>query len=132
MPDNSYQSKIYLRQGGDRLVEKDGAYGLTSVNAAVTAAGNSLATAKALTAESNVVAGADNTTGVSLPAAEIGMVIFIKNTVADKVLKVYGAASGVGINAITAGSAISMAASTGCWFFAVSATQWYTLPLLPS
>lgn len=132
MPDNTYEPKIYLTPNGNRQVFKDGAYRLRSVNAAVTAAGADLAGATALTAEINVVTNANDALGVKLPVAEVGMVIIVKTTYAGKNLIVYPATSGAQINALGAGNAIAMDDVTCCAFVAVSATLWYTLPLLPS
>lgn len=82
---------------------------------------------------SALVTGADATKGAKLPAPVAGMIVFVKNDdAANAILKVYPG-TGAAINALTATTgAISMAAKTSAVFFAVSATQWYTIPLLPS
>ena len=99
---------------------------------AVTAAGNSYANGGALSAGFNVVTSLDSTKGVSLPATPTaGTVVIVKANTAAQTCPVYpdGAAS---INAIGAHAAITLSALTSCMFIASSATQWYTVPLLPS
>lgn len=98
--------------------------------AAVAAAGSAQGDAGALTGEINVVSAADATKGVILPTAVAGMVIYVKNNV-NAVLKVYPATGGA-INAIAANGALSQAALTNAIYIATSATQWFSLPLLPS
>ena len=75
---------------------------------------------------------ADGTVGVLLPVASTGAIIHLKNDdVANAVLKVYAQVNST-INAISANSALSMAAKTSAVFCARSATAWFTIPLLPS
>lgn len=102
------------------------------VNTAVAAAGTNLATAAQLYPGITVVTGADGTVGVKLPATPVaGTVIIIKGTT-SAVLKVYPDAAAT-INAIGSNGAISLASGViPAIFIATSATQWYTLPLLPS
>ncbi|HOJ76443.1 MAG TPA: hypothetical protein PLQ89_21690 [Phycisphaerae bacterium] len=99
--------------------------------ASVAAAGADQAGAAALTADINVVTAADDAKGVKLPVAVPGMRIVIKNTVANKILKIYPATGGA-INALAANASLNIAAATSCMLVATSATQWYSLPLLPS
>lgn len=76
--------------------------------------------------------GADATKGVVLPAPVAGQIVVVKNRDSDNaILKVYPATGGT-INALAANGALSMAAKTSAVFVAFSATQWYTVPLLPS
>jgi len=101
----------------------------------VAAAGSDNTNAVAITANGpiNVVAvtGADATKGAILPAGVAGSLFFVKNT-ASQILKVYPP-SGAQINALTATTgAISMASVTSAVFMFTSATQVYTIPLLPS
>jgi len=99
--------------------------------ATLAATGTNLATAAQLVAGFTSVTAADGTVGVKLPATPAaGTVVIVKN-VAAAVLKVYPDAAAT-INAIAANGAISMAASVPAVFIADSATQWYTIPLLPS
>lgn len=102
---------------------------------AVAAAGSTNANGTAVPASApiaivNATAG-DGTTGIVLPVPPAGQIFIVKNN-AGLVLKVYPG-TGVAINALTATTgSISMAANTTAIFFATSATQWFTLPLLPS
>lgn len=83
-----------------------------------------------------LVTGADATVGVRLPPAQFGRMILIKNRDSENaVLKVYPFESTSQINAITAGSSLSMAAKTSALFFCMDnggTPTWYTLSLLPS
>lgn len=79
------------------------------------------------------VTGADGAKGIKLPPASAGQMIIIKNDdAANSILKVYPASADDAINAITAGSSISMAAKTCAVFAAIDQTTWFTSPLLPS
>lgn len=98
--------------------------------AAVVATGSTQADATSLAEGLNAVTAADATKGVKLPTAKIGMQVIVKN-VDNAVLKVYPATGGT-INVLAGDAAISMAARTPAIFVATSATQWYTIPLLPS
>jgi predicted RecA/RadA family phage recombinase len=99
--------------------------------ATVGAAGNSAATANALSVGMNVVTGADSTKGVVLPASVAGKIVIVKNAQAGQTLPVYPPTLSA-INAVTANSALTMAAVTSAMFVCTSSTQWYTVPLLPS
>lgn len=97
----------------------------------VAATGSTNADAAALGYGFNLVTAADATKGVILPNAAIGTMIYVKNSSASA-LKVYPDASAA-INALTATTgAYSMAAQTTSIFYAYSANQWYSLPLVAS
>lgn len=96
----------------------------------VAAAGNAQGDATAMSADFVLVTGADGTKGVILPAPVAGRTLMLKNNT-NAVLKVYPATGGA-INAIAANGAMSLAALVGAVFVASSATQWWTIPLLPS
>lgn len=96
----------------------------------VAAAGSTQANAAQLVLGFNLVTAADGTKGVLLPAAAAGCEVRIKNNT-NAVLKVWPA-TGDAINAIGAGSSMSIAAFTCPTFTAYDATTWYTNPLLPS
>jgi predicted RecA/RadA family phage recombinase len=102
------------------------------VTATVAAAGSAQGDAGAIPAGATFVlaTGADATKGVILPALAAGQMCVVKN-VDNAVLKVYPASGGT-INVLSANAAISMAARTIATFIGASATQVYTLPLLPS
>lgn len=95
------------------------------------ATGTNLATAAQLVAGFVTVSGGDGTVGVKLPATPAtGTWVVVKNNSAA-VLKVWPDAAAT-INAIGSNANIAMAANTPAIFFADSATQWWTIPLLPS
>lgn len=98
--------------------------------ATVAAAGADQAGAAALVAGISVVTGPDDNKGVRLPVTTGGDIVIIKlGDGAD--LKIYPA-TGAAINAETANAAITVADDLPVFLFSVSATQWYTLPLVPS
>jgi len=127
---NKDRTVTYLAADTSNSVLRTGVPKVGSV-AAPAAAGSDQAGATAMTAENNFVTAADDAKGVKLPTAVAGMQILVKNTVANKILKVYPASGGT-INALSPDAAISMAAGTSAIFAASSATQWYTCPLVPS
>lgn len=99
--------------------------------AAVAAAGSAQGDAAALIEGINVVSAADGTKGVILPTAVAGMIVIVKGTAAA-VLKIYPA-TGAAINAVSANGAMSLASGAiPAILVATSATQWYTIPLVPS
>lgn len=114
-------------------------YAITDLNAttnlmavsAVTAAGSVIGDAAQLSQGLNVVTGANGTLGVILPVAVPGMVVMVKG-VTSGVLKVWPK-TGAQINAVGTSTAMSLASGLiPAIFVASSATQWYTIPLLPS
>jgi len=108
--------------------------GLTFPVAAVAAAGSSNTDAAAISAYGVVHAtGADGTKGVKLPAAAAGKIVIIKNSdAANAILKVYPD-TGDKINSGTATTgSLDMAAKTSTVLVAIDATDWFSVPLLPS
>lgn len=106
--------------------------GFRPVCATVAALGTNQATAAPVAVGFTLVTAADGTVGVILPSPSAGDICIIKNIdVANAILKVYPPTSGT-INALSANSAISLAAKVSAMFVAYNATTWYTLPLLPS
>lgn len=104
-------------------------FGVTS--GTVAAAGSTNADATPITTPGVLVTAGDATKGAILPALAAGKMVFVKNG-ANAVLKIYPPA-GAAINALTATTgAISLAANTSAIFWFYSATQVYTIPLLPS
>lgn len=105
---------------------------IMQVNPDVAAAGSVLADAAQLLPGFTVVTGANGTLGVKLPATPTaGTIVVIKGTTAG-VLKVWPDAAAT-INAIGSNGAISLASGViPAIFIAKSATQWYTIPLVPS
>jgi predicted RecA/RadA family phage recombinase len=79
-----------------------------------------------------LVTGANATAGVILPASLGGTIYEIKNAdAANAILNVYPPTNAA-INALAANAAIAMAAKTSARFVFYSATQIYTIPLVPS
>jgi hypothetical protein len=97
----------------------------------VAATGSTVADAAAVPSADFVsVTAGDGTKGVILLARSAGASVRVKNAAAA-VLKVYPP-TGAAINGLAANGAISLAANTIAEFIFDSATQLYTLPLLPS
>lgn len=98
--------------------------------ATVAAAGSTQSNAAALSLGFNYVTGADDVKGVKLPAAVAGSIVIIKvGPGAD--LKVYPN-TGDKINDGTADAAFTVVDDVCFVLIAKDATDWYTLPLLPS
>ena len=98
--------------------------------ATVAATGADQAGAAAITTGFTLVTGADDAKGVRLPTAVAGLVCIIKvGPGAD--LKVYPA-TGDDINKTGANTAITVVDDVCFALVAYDATDWYTLPLLPS
>lgn len=104
--------------------------GRGAVNADVAATGSVQGDAAAVAEGFTVVTGADATKGVILPTAVPGATVELKNGAAA-VLKVWPA-TGAAINAGSANASFSVPASTPVILKAKTATQWYSIPLLPS
>lgn len=100
-------------------------------NGAIAGAGTVQGDAAALGEGINVGTGANGTVGWRLPTAVAGAIVIFKGTTAG-VAKIYPATGGA-INALAADAAISLASGAiPAIFVAISATQWYTIPLVPS
>jgi predicted RecA/RadA family phage recombinase len=108
-----------------------GAIGWGSMPSALVAASGAASGASPVAIGFSKVTGADATKAVTLPTAVAGAVCVIKNSVAA-VLNVFPA-TGDKINGGTATTGqLAMAASTIAMFVAYDATDWYSVPLLPS
>jgi hypothetical protein len=108
-------SKVVSRDAGKRIPFE------TAVPAG---AGNTTANATVLTADVNLVTGADGTVGVRLPASVLGMRIEVVNTVTSALLKVYPSTGGQ-INAAGADVAFELAASRTGTFVCTAADVWH-------
>ena len=95
---------------------------VTQPVAAVTAAGTNLATAAALSAGVNVVAGADGTKGVALPAALAGATITIYSSVATNGLVVYSQTA----ETVNGGASVTMEGQTFLQAIATADGAWIT------
>lgn len=101
-------------------------------SATVAAAGSTQTDAASVTEGFTLVTAADDTKGVKLPAAAAGLICIVKSSVAAKILKIWPA-SGDKINDGSADASFSLASGkTVAMLVAYDATDWYTLPLLPS
>ncbi len=101
------------------------------INTAVAAAGSAQTDATPVMPGFTEVSGANGTKGVILASGRRGSVFTIKGTTSG-VLKVYPP-SGAAINGLSANAAMSLASGLiPAQFVKVSATQLYSLPLLPS
>ena len=94
-----------------------------AVATALTAAGTTLGTALALTADTNVLGTVAASSGVSLPSCEIGDSCEVYNGGANSVT-VYPDTSSVQINALTAGNGFLLAVNTMCYARRVTSTRW--------
>lgn len=101
------------------------------VNAPVAGAGTDLGTAAALATGITVITGANGTVGWRLPVTTGGDVVILKGTTAG-VAKLWPQTGGQ-INAVGTSTAMSLASGViPVILISISATQWYTIPLLPS
>jgi hypothetical protein len=108
--------------------------GLIGTYAACTAVGSSISDAAVLNTNvvCTLVTGGNNAVGVQLPTSAAGKILLLKNADASNgILKVYPQVNST-INALSANTSLDMAAKTSAVFFGTSATNWVTIPLLPS
>ena len=87
--------------------------------------GNTQANATALTTEINIVSAVAAGTGVRLPAAVAGTVVYITNNTANSLL-VYPQTNGI-INNQAANAAFTQGANATLQYMAPTTTQWYTI-----
>ena len=100
-------------------------YTITGVTTGITAAGTVQANATALTKAMNVVSTVPSGTGVILPTAVAGMVVYITNTSSANSLLVYPA-SGAQINVLGTNNSFVHTSNATITFIAPTSTQWYT------
>jgi hypothetical protein len=96
-----------------------------AVTTSISANGTTQATATGLTTEINIVSAVNSGTGVRLPAAVAGTVVYITNTSANTLL-VYPQTNGI-INAQSANVAFAQGANATLQYMAPTTTQWYTI-----
>ena len=108
-----------------------GAFGWGKMPSALIAASGTASGASPVPVGFVKVTGADATVAVTLPTAAAGKVCIIKNADAA-VLNVFPATSDKINNGTATTGQLAMAASTIAMFLAYDATDWYSLPLLPS
>lgn len=115
---------LVLDSSGHVLMPSGGLFKFSQ--AALAAAGSTSADAATLTAQFQIVTGADAAKGVALPAAADRLPYFIFNA-GSSVLLVYPVNGGNdNINSIAEDLPYYLPPLTGQWFIAVSATQWWT------
>jgi hypothetical protein len=107
----------------------------TMLTATYASAGGNIATANAILVSYPAfvfATGANASAGILLPVAVAGARYIIQNdATANAVLKVYAQVNST-INALSANTAISMAANSTAEFIAYNATAWFTNPKIPS
>lgn len=124
---NLYRSAANTLKTDDNLIV-DG-YTMRSVSPTVTAGTDSQGQSP-LTKDINIITtNASNPGAVTLPTAQAGMTIMIRNTTANG-LKIYPATS-ARIDALSSNAAFGTTLTTGITpqkeFYAISATQWYSV-----
>ena len=98
---------------------------INSVGTGISAAGSTQGTATALTKTVNILSTVGAGTGVVLPTAVAGRLIYIVNTGVNAV-QVYPA-TGAAINALASNANLTQSAGGALQYIASSATQWYTI-----
>lgn len=101
------------------------------INAPVAGAGSVIGDAAALSTGFTVITGANGTLGWILPVTTGGDVVILKGTT-NGVAKLWPQTGGQ-INGVGTSTAMSLASGLiPVILISISATQWYTIPLLPS
>lgn len=96
------------------------------INSAVSAAGTTQGTATALQASINSVTTVAASSGVILPATEIGDDVWVYNGTATNALTVYPD-SGATINQLSSNFGVQLAPYTGAMFKRITSTAWLAL-----
>jgi hypothetical protein len=122
MANTTFTGPVISTNGFVGDITGDVAGNVTQPVAAVTAAGTNLATAAALSAGVNVVAGADGTKGVALPAALAGATITIYSSVATNGLVVYSQTA----ETVNGGASVTMEGQTFLQAIATADGAWIT------
>lgn len=99
-----------------------------SASGTLTATGSAIGDALALTAFVNVIGTAAASTGVQLPDAPIGSIVFVQNNGANA-LNLYPVDATGTINGGTAGAAVSIAAAAGNIAVRQTSTNWLVFVL---
>jgi hypothetical protein len=94
-----------------------------AIATALTAAGTVIGDALDLTADTNVIGTAAASSGVQLPASELGDSVEIYNGGANAVT-VYPDTTSSTINGLSAGSGFPLATNTACYCRKITATRW--------
>ena len=107
---------------------------LLGTPATVAATGSTQADAAPITTGFTLVTNDSAAKGIALPAAVAGAVCIVKNTYAGvtKVWPAVGASDTINGAAADATMVGGLPSLTSCIFFAYDATQWFSIPLVPS
>ena len=98
---------------------------LLAVNAAVAAAGTIISDATPLTSVANRCSTGAASSGVRLPAADIGVEIYFRND-SGNTINVWPESASVGINAGANGAAAAITTASVVRFVKATASKWYT------
>jgi hypothetical protein len=98
---------------------------IRSVATAISASGTVQGDATLITKDINIISTVSAGQGVRLPVAVAGMVIIVNNTSATS-LNVYPS-TGAAINSLATNAAYTHVATASLQYYAISATQWYTI-----
>ena len=94
-----------------------------SIATGLTAAGTTLGTALALTADTNVIGTCASGAGVALPSAELGDSCEVYNGGANA-CAVYPDTASVQVNGLAVGAAFLLATNTMCYCRRITSTRW--------
>jgi hypothetical protein len=137
MANNAIQTTIRGQRLGigasGEIIAPGGIDPILPLRTTVAAAGSVQGDAAALQSGVQIVTGANGTLGVRLPVPEAGKstMVIIKGTTSG-VLKVWPNVGGT-INTLTGDAAMSLASGLiPAIFISTSASQWYSIPLVPS
>lgn len=133
IPDAGASASMVMTEGAATVngVKTFGNMFKVPINSPVAGAGTVIGDAAALLTGFTVITGANGTVGWILPVTTGGDVVILKGTTAG-VAKLWPQSGGQ-INAVGASTAMSLASGAiPVILISISATQWYTLPLLPS
>lgn len=114
---------MYLHSADSAL---QASFGPTSV-ATVAAGGTAIANANAIDVGFTQVTASDDTAAIRLPEAAAGKVCIVKNTVANKILKVFPAVNDT-INSATANAVYNQTNGAFRIYVAYNAVNWWTDP----
>lgn len=90
------------------------------------AAGTNQATGTVLTSQMNAVTAANGTKAVVLPPAELGVSVFILNTVTTAALPVFPSVGNSDtINGAAANAVFTLGPGQAAWFIAINSTAWF-------
>jgi predicted RecA/RadA family phage recombinase len=123
---------VVVRVQVEAMANASGTAAFTTLpSATVVATGTGSPNGAALALGFELVTAADGTKAATLPTAVAGKSVIVKNNSASALLVFPNSADKINGGTATTGS-LSMAAYTTAMFVAYDATDWYSLPLVPS